>query len=333
MLPISSKSTHEEKRCLYHNYKKQRKPQNLTMASTAEISHERGVFLERLSRSPELRPSCPQFWHGRAYNGTAQSPPTKVWSSAKKPRDDHGHTPSWLTASEYQDEPEVARAKIKQLASLIRLSNNTVIYSGAGISRAAGIGQAAPGAGKSRDLSTTAKPTATHYAVAQLAKNGFIQGGWVQQNHDGLPQKAGFPQEDINEIHGSWYDPANPVVVYSGDLHKDNFKWMRKQAREADLVLVMGTTLGGLNADQVAHKAAERSCAITTQSSRRAGKSRRVSLGMVIINLQQTIHDGMATLRIFGETDHVFQTLLQEMQIEAPPPTMVATPKPSQDES
>ena len=27
---------------------------------------------------------------------------------------------------------------------------------------------------------------------------------WVQQNHDGLPQKAGFPQQDMIEIHGSW---------------------------------------------------------------------------------------------------------------------------------
>jgi hypothetical protein len=22
--------------------------------------------------------------------------------------------------------------------------------------------------------------------------------------------QAGFPQEDINEIHGSWFDPSNP---------------------------------------------------------------------------------------------------------------------------
>lgn len=28
----------------------------------------------------------------------------------------------------------------------------------------------------------------------------------------GLPQKAGFPQGLINEVHGSWYDPSNPGV-------------------------------------------------------------------------------------------------------------------------
>jgi NAD-dependent SIR2 family protein deacetylase len=77
----------------------------------------------------------------------------------------------------------------------------------------------------------------------------------VQQNHDGLPQKAGFPQEKINEIHGSWYDPSNPVVKYSGTLHDKCYPWMEHDADTADLVLVLGTSLGGLNADQVATKA------------------------------------------------------------------------------
>lgn len=72
----------------------------------------------------------------------------------------------------------------------------------------------------------------------------------MQQNHGGLPQKAGFPQERINEIHGSWYDPGNPVVKYSGSLHDRSYPWMREDAETADLCLVLGTSLGGLNADQ-----------------------------------------------------------------------------------
>ncbi len=51
--------------------------------------------------------------------------------------------------------------------------------------------------------------------AAIWGRQGLLH-GWVQQNHDGLPQKAGFPQERINEIHGSWYDPGNPVAcLYS----------------------------------------------------------------------------------------------------------------------
>jgi hypothetical protein len=41
-----------------------------------------------------------------------------------------------------------------------------------------------------------------------------------------LPQKSGFPQEKINEIHGAWYDPSNPVVQFSGSLRGDLFNWM-----------------------------------------------------------------------------------------------------------
>lgn len=43
-------------------------------------------------------------------------------------------------------------------------------------------------------------------ALVALSKKGWVH-HWLQQNHDGLPQKAGFPQEKINEVHGAWFDP------------------------------------------------------------------------------------------------------------------------------
>lgn len=125
-----------------------------------------------------------------------------------------------------------------------------VVYSGAGISVAAGIGQAARG-GSRGGKTVDANPTFTHHALAALHKAGLLH-GWVQQNHDGLPQKAGFPQECINEIHGSWFDPSNPVVKYNGDLKDDAYPLMCSEAQQADLVIVIGTSLSGLNADQVA---------------------------------------------------------------------------------
>jgi len=90
------------------------------------------------------------------------------------------------------------------------------LYSGAGISTSAGVGQAAAGskgAAKKGGLrgATKCSPTPTHLALAELSRQGLIH-SWVQQNHDGLPQKGGYPQEDIIEVHGSWYDPSNPVV-------------------------------------------------------------------------------------------------------------------------
>merc|ERR1712224_2989 len=74
---------------------------------------------------------------------------------------------------------------------------------------------------------------------------------------------------------------------------------MAKEAKNADLVLVLGTSLSGLNADQVAINAAIRSLS-------------NEALGMVIINLQQTPHDGKASLRIFGSSDDVFRNLFSK---------------------
>jgi hypothetical protein len=81
---------------------------------------------------------------------------------------------------------------------------------------------------------TAAAPTFTHKALALLCREGLVQ-GWVQQNHDGLPQKAGLPQEMINEVHGSWYDPTNPVVKYSGDLKGAEERRMCEDAETADV--------------------------------------------------------------------------------------------------
>ena len=279
--------------------------------------HQQGALtreehLEQLARVKFLEHDSPIFWHGRL-NGneiTNKEPssfmaqrPQMTWQSSKPPRHDHT-APSWLTASEYQDTDTMLSEKIRQLANLMRVSQKTVIYSGAGISVAAGIGQASRGSAQGRNLSTTAQPTLTHYALADLSKNGLIH-GWVQQNHDGLPQKAGFPQEDINEIHGSWYDPSNPVVKYSGSLRQYEFEWMEREAETADLVLVLGTSLSGLNADQVATEPAYRSL-------------QKKSLGMVIISPQQTPHDGKATLRIFGSSDDVLRALLEKLNMPMP---------------
>jgi NAD-dependent SIR2 family protein deacetylase len=270
----------------------------------------REAVTARLRDQQFLLHTSPKFMHGRAYDGP-EITPTATWRSSEPPRDDHD-APEWLTASEFADDPNVLQAKCRQLASLMRISKKTVLYTGAGIS-AAVIGQAARSGSNVQGWmgdSLQAKPTFTHVALGFLGKEGVIH-DWIQQNHDGLPQKAGFPQEKINEIHGSWYDPANPVVKYDGTLHSRAFPWMREAADTADLVLVLGTSLGGLNADQVATKCAKRS---TLPNG---------SLGTVIINLQQTEQDGRATIRLFERSDAVLKQLIHELgydQMRVVPP-------------
>lgn len=229
-----------------------------TSAGKGDADPVRATVCERLRGMPYMAPSHPQFMFGRGYDGPLKAPKV-LWKSDKAPREDHS-CPKWLTATEFEDVPEVMAAKVKELARLMMISRKTVAYTGAGIS-AAVIGQAALSGqhtvGWKADT-RTAPPTFTHHALGFLGREGLLH-GWVQQNHDGLPQKAGFPQERINEIHGSWYDPGNPVVKYSGSLHDRSYPWMREDAETADLCLVLGTSLGGLNADQVATKTADRS--------------------------------------------------------------------------
>mmetsp|Transcript_66102 Transcript_66102/g.138068 ORF Transcript_66102/g.138068 Transcript_66102/m.138068 type:complete len:681 (+) Transcript_66102:166-2208(+) len=227
-------------------------------AAAASSTSRRDEITARLRSKPFLKPSDTLFKFGRGYEGTPTEP-SVLWKSSQPPRKDHS-CPKWLTATEYQDETGVMLCKARQLAELMRLSKKTVAYTGAGIS-AAVVGQAAlSGQNKVGWKADTrsAQPTFTHFALGFLGTEGLLH-GWVQQNHDGLPQRAGFPQSLINEIHGSWFDPSNPVVKYSGSLHDRSYPWMRSDADLADLVIVLGTSLGGLNADQVATKCADRS--------------------------------------------------------------------------
>ena len=279
---------------------------------------ERKRLVQRLYSTKALSHLDPRFFFGRGYQGPTDVAPPCVWESSQTPREDHA-TPQWLTASEFSDSPDVAARKIAQLANLMRLSKHTVVYSGAGIS-ASVIGQAARSGTNTqgwlkRGSLREARPTPTHYALGALGRAGIVH-GWVQQNHDGLPQKAGFPQERINEIHGSWYDPANPVVKYNGSLKDAEYDWLEREIRSADLVIALGTSLGGLNADRLVSETAARSM----QRPRRGGGA----LGSVIINLQQTPEDGDATLRLFGRTDDMLPPLLTALgvaAVAAVPPT------------
>jgi len=277
------------------------KPGQKVVSSSRVPELQRPNVCAHLKDTPFLENTDPFFMHGRLYDGPMQKP-TCIWDCKKPPRDDHS-APKWLTASEFQDEEEVAHHKVCQLAALMRISKKTVLYTGAGIS-ASVIGQAArSGQNKQGWKSDTraAKPTPTHCALGLLGQQGLIH-GWVQQNHDGLPQKAGFPQECINEIHGSWFDPSNPVVKYCGTLHERAWPWMVEDAETADLVIVLGTSLGGLEADEVATNVAERTIV-----------SWEGALGTVCINLQQTEQDGIMTLRLFGKCDHLTSLLLKAL--------------------
>lgn len=230
-------------------------------------------------------------------------------------------------AHEYQDDPITLREKVKLLVSLLERAKCPVLYTGAGISTASGIGDYATkskssvtkGSGRSQGSGLNAEPTLAHRVLTALHGAGKVA-NWVQQNHDGLPQKAGFPQNDLNEIHGAWFDPSNPVVPMSGSLRNDLCKTLYKYEHKTDLCIAMGTSLCGMNADRM----------VTTPSQKFLGRkrgndrSRRSKiplksdndcLGSVIIGLQQTQYDSICSLRIFGKIDEVMALLAWEMNL------------------
>ena len=131
-----------------------------------------------ITATPFLSPSDPRFMHGRAYSGPMTKPRT-LWRSTDKPRDDHD-APSWLTATEFEDVPEVSAQKVKTLAALLRASKRTVLYTGAGIS-ASVIGQAARSGTNTvgwEKNKMAAPPTPTHHALVRLHALGLVH-GWV----------------------------------------------------------------------------------------------------------------------------------------------------------
>merc|ERR1711907_315809 len=121
----------------------------------------------------------------------------------------------------------------------------------------------------------SAKPNLGHRVIAALAKEGLVW-RFIQQNHDGLPQKAGVPQGVMNEIHGGWFDPSNPVVSMKGSLREDLFSDLLECERQADLVLAIGSA---------------------------------------IVALQRTPHDENSSVRVFATIDKVFAMLADELSL------------------
>eukprot|EP00931_Biecheleriopsis_adriatica_P115307 TRINITY_DN91116_c0_g1_i1.p1 TRINITY_DN91116_c0_g1~~TRINITY_DN91116_c0_g1_i1.p1 ORF type:complete len:416 (+),score=72.64 TRINITY_DN91116_c0_g1_i1:43-1248(+) len=253
-------------------------------------------------------------WHGVCYGfegeRDAWPPPVVAVKSEVTARSGYDS----LDASEYTDTAEVLRAKATVLMKLIQKSKRCILFTGAGLSTGAGIADYASqeqdslsGVGSGASMSPfLAQPTLAHHVLVALCKTGHVH-RWIQQNHDGLPQKAGVSQEIMNEIHGSWYAPDNPVIPMSGNLRGDLFEDMANCADTADLSLAVGTSVCGLNADRV-----------VTEPAHRASKGE--ALGAVLIALQRTVHDEKATLRVFARCDDFFRVVAQVMDLQIPAP-------------
>mmetsp|Transcript_7546 Transcript_7546/g.12682 ORF Transcript_7546/g.12682 Transcript_7546/m.12682 type:complete len:414 (-) Transcript_7546:93-1334(-) len=281
------------------------------------------------SSQPERRGQDQTYpWHG--FLGS------RSWASPKKTQHcEEDARPGYQTvkAHEYEDSAEVLHEKVQLLAELLTRSENCLVYSGAGLSTSSGIGDYATKSGTkfaAKKISGfSAQPTLAHRALTALHREGLVQ-HWVQQNHDGLPQKAGLPQECLNEIHGAWYDPTNPVVPMKGSLRGDLYEDLVQWEHRADLTLSVGTSMCGMNADRVFTTVSEKSISEWKKRGTRGAPDRRHWLGGVIIGIQQTQYDSLACLHIFSRIDRVMDLLLKALSIDTPSNTPYTPDIPSE---
>mmetsp|Transcript_11146 Transcript_11146/g.15541 ORF Transcript_11146/g.15541 Transcript_11146/m.15541 type:complete len:328 (-) Transcript_11146:199-1182(-) len=120
-----------------------------------------------------------------------------------------------LGSEEVFEDAKSVEGKVEQLAQYFRESKYTVLYTGAGISTAAGIpdfrgpngvwtcearGKKCPQGVAWDDT----KPTLTHHAINLLYEKGYVH-ALVSQNVDGLHLRSGFPRDKLSELHGNFF--------------------------------------------------------------------------------------------------------------------------------
>lgn len=127
----------------------------------------------------------------------------------------------------------------------------------------------------------SAKPTSAHFTIVKLLEKGFLK-HWIQQNHDALAQKAGCPAQLLNEIHGSWFDQANPVVEMGKLLKHENFENMLLWRDKTDLVISVGSSMVGMHSDTVVKHAIYRNKMF--DKDHRSKRGRNQCQGTVILN-------------------------------------------------
>lgn len=239
------------------------------------------------------------------------------------------------------------RRKAKELAALIKASKHFVVFTGAGISTAAGIPdfrgpegvwtlRAQGRSAKAKTSTEKAFPTPAHMSLVALQEAGFLK-HLISQNCDGIHRRSGFPKAQLSELHGNGnleyckdcgaeflrdfgcHSRSRNIndhrtgrhCVCGGALHdsiihfgenlpekalKDGFR----NARAADLVLVLGSSLTVTPACDMPKQAAQ-------------GGAR-----LVIANLQKTPLDDLAALRIHARCDDLMAAVMGELGLTIP---------------
>eukprot|EP01064_Diplonema_japonicum_P023458 TRINITY_DN3388_c0_g1_i1.p1 TRINITY_DN3388_c0_g1~~TRINITY_DN3388_c0_g1_i1.p1 ORF type:complete len:510 (+),score=115.67 TRINITY_DN3388_c0_g1_i1:43-1572(+) len=252
-------------------------------------------------------------------------------------------------AEELHEEPKVVVEKSDTLADMIKTAKKVTVFTGAGISTAAGIPDYRGPEGvwtlsakgeqdkiKKMDM-MKAVPTATHMSLVQLMKAGLLH-HVISPNVDGLHRKSGIPKKDISELHG------NSNIEYCNKCKREYLRDFSVGAGLAnhltgrqciaagcdgaleDTIIHFGENLPTSVIDSGFQHSRESdlhivlgssltvspACDMPLETKRRGGK-------LVIVNLQRTPLDSETDLRIHAPVNDVLTQVMKTLALEIPP--------------
>jgi len=258
---------------------------------------------------------------------------------------------------EYFDSPEELEKKVSRLAEWVKESKHMIIFTGAGISTAAGIPdfrsgmntkvETGPGAwelrahGAKRPAShrvvSTAKaiPTATHMMFVKLHQEGIVK-AVVSQNCDGLHRRSGLPTTGLFELHGN--SNVEKCAKCKHEYLRD-YRVVGLRNHETgnvcddpkcggklrDTIINFGENLPEDTLDMSFDHGGKADLCLAMGSSLTvtpaANIPEMVGRGgkrLVIVNLQATPLDYACKLRIFAKCDEVSKMLMSKLGLEIP---------------
>lgn len=250
---------------------------------------------------------------------------------------------------EVLDEPDDLDRKTRKLADLITVSRSIIVFTGAGLSTGCGIPdfRSGPGTncptgigvwegGGGGDVIAKclgAEPGSMHRLLAQLVAAGAVS-HVVTQNVDGLHRRAGIPLDRLSELHGNVFVErcercGNEVEHACSVICRERFtgRSCTCGGRFRDTGVRFGDSLPEA-ALACAWAATERadlcivlgsSCTVTPASEIPVHVARRGKL--VVLNLQPTVLDDSASLRIGALLDPLADKLEPLLENVLGPPS------------
>jgi len=260
------------------------------------------------------------------------------------------HTDPEYIKERFDTEQEVEQ-KATIVAEWIKSSKHLIAFTGAGVSTSAGIPDfrgpdgvwTLKAQGKKRTGETTktikAIPTPTHMSLVQLEKHGFLK-FLISQNCDGLHRRSGFPPNKLAELHGNSNlercskcgreylrdfqatahylckvhdhrtgrncvlcggELEDTVINFGEELPQPALKGGFTNAETSDLCIALGSSL-----------TVKPACHMPAQVPKNPGGR------LVIVNLQNTPYDSIATCRVYAKCDDFMKLVMSKLNLDVP---------------